>query len=90
MLTNSLQSTDHPEAFAAFDRRINCLQRQGAEVWEYQDCRILHAKTFVNDHQLAAVASFNFDPRSSNFDTQNGVLIDDAFFAEQLAGTSLR
>lgn len=45
----------------------------------------VHAKTLVIDRKLAMVGSHNFDPRSTNLNTECGVFIHDAAFAEHLA-----
>ncbi|MCW8907589.1 MAG: phospholipase D family protein [Sedimenticola sp.] len=42
----------------------------------------LHAKSLVVDGRLAYIGTFNFDPRSSNLNTEVGVIIDD----RQVAG----
>ncbi len=84
IVTNSPASTDRKIVYSAYSHKINRLVRLGAEVFEYQGPRILHAKTFVIDHQLAGITSFNFDPRSRCLDTQTGVVIDDAAVARQL------
>ena len=44
----------------------------------------LHAKSFVVDSRVAMVGSHNFDPRSEGFNTENGVIIWDEEFAQDL------
>jgi len=44
----------------------------------------LHAKSFVVDSRVAMVGSHNFDPRSEGFNTENGVVIWDEAFAQDL------
>ncbi|HJP98819.1 MAG TPA: phospholipase D family protein [Rhodanobacteraceae bacterium] len=44
----------------------------------------LHAKSLVVDGEIAMVGSHNFDPRSDNYNTECGVIIQDRAFAEQL------
>ncbi|MFA5183546.1 MAG: phospholipase D family protein [Syntrophales bacterium] len=46
----------------------------------------LHAKLLVLDRRTVFVGSFNFDPRSERFDTQNGIVIHSPQLAEQAAG----
>jgi putative cardiolipin synthase len=45
----------------------------------------LHAKAMVVDRERAFIGSMNFDPRSANINTEMGVIIDSAAFAEALA-----
>jgi len=44
----------------------------------------LHAKSMVVDDRIAFVGSYNLDPRSENLNTEVGLLIDDAAFAQTL------
>ncbi|HET7611578.1 MAG TPA: phospholipase D family protein [Rhodanobacteraceae bacterium] len=50
----------------------------------------LHAKSLVVDGAIAMVGSHNFDPRSDNYNTESGVIIDDKAFAAQLRASILR
>jgi phosphatidylserine/phosphatidylglycerophosphate/cardiolipin synthase-like enzyme len=50
----------------------------------------LHAKSLVVDRRIAMVGSHNFDPRSSHYNTEDGVIIEDPAFAAQLRATILR
>ena len=50
----------------------------------------LHAKSLVVDARIAMVGSHNFDPRSSHYNTEDGVIIDDAAFAGQVRAAILR
>jgi len=45
----------------------------------------LHAKTFILDRQVLFVGTFNLDPRSAWFDTQNGIAVRSETLAEQAA-----
>ena len=42
------------------------------------------------DGQIAMVGSHNFDPRSARINTEDGVIIDDKAFAEQVRASILR
>ena len=44
----------------------------------------LHAKSFVVDGRVSMVGSHNLDPRGEGFNTENGVIIDDLAFAQEL------
>ena len=84
VLTNSLETTDHQVVYPAYRDRVQQYLNEGAEIWEYHGPDILHAKTIVVDQRIAAVTSFNFDPRSANLDTQTGIVIHDRYFADQV------
>jgi len=44
----------------------------------------LHAKSFVIDGHISMVGSHNLDPRGEGYNTENGVIIDDLAFAQEL------
>jgi len=44
----------------------------------------LHSKSFVVDGRIAMVGSHNFDPRSEDFNTENGLIVWDEPFAQAL------
>jgi len=46
----------------------------------------LHAKTFILDRKVVFVGTFNLDPRSVWFDTQNGIVVR----SDELAGQAAR
>lgn len=50
----------------------------------------LHAKSFVIDGNISMVGSHNLDPRGEGFNTENGVIIYDKAFAEQLEASIRR
>jgi putative cardiolipin synthase len=50
----------------------------------------LHAKSIVIDHTIAMVGSHNFDPRSDHYNTEAGVIVYDARFADQLRESIMR
>jgi putative cardiolipin synthase len=45
----------------------------------------LHAKSFILDRQVLFVGTFNLDPRSAWFDTQNGIAVRSGTLAGQAA-----
>ncbi|MGA9572996.1 MAG: phospholipase D family protein [Lysobacterales bacterium] len=50
----------------------------------------LHAKSFVIDGYISMVGSHNLDPRGEGFNTENGVIIYDSEFADELQRSILR
>ena len=49
----------------------------------------LHAKSLVIDDDVAMVGTHNFDPRSDNYNTEAGVIVYDARFAQALRASIL-
>jgi cardiolipin synthase C len=54
--------------------------------WGGSSGAALHAKTFILDRKVVFVGTFNLDPRSVWFDTQNGIAVR----SESLAGQAAR
>ena len=50
----------------------------------------LHAKSMVIDEKIAIIGSHNFDPRSTDYNTENLVVVRDATFATALAASIRR
>ena len=46
--------------------------------------RGLHAKSIVIDRRIAMIGSHNFDPRSDDLNTENGLIVWDPAFARAL------
>ena len=96
VLTNSLNATDVAAVHGGYARYRRRLLRAGIEINELKrssSIRVessfrgsskasLHTKAVVVDGHLAFVGSFNLTPRSTWINTEMGVLIDDARFAE--------
>lgn len=47
--------------------------------------RTLHAKSLVIDEKIGLIGTHNFDPRSSDLNTESGLIVSDAAFAQRLA-----
>ena len=45
----------------------------------------LHSKSLVIDGQISVIGSHNFDPRSDDYNTESGFIIDDAVIAAQVS-----
>ena len=99
VLTNSLASSDEIAAHAAYSRRRVAMLKDGVGLYElrpqsasppattYGQSRgtSLHAKMGVVDRRYVIVGSMNLDPRSKQYNTETGILIDCPPFAEDLA-----
>ncbi len=91
VLTNSLASTDEPEAHAGYSRYRADLLGGGVQLYELRPAPgekqsatahgtssgvSLHAKAFVVDRRYVFVGSLNMDPRSKLLNTEMGVMVD--------------
>jgi putative cardiolipin synthase len=92
VLTNSLEATDVAAVHAGYARRRKALLAAGIGLLEMKrapsaaarsESRFgsssgssLHAKTFSVDRSVVFVGSFNFDPRSSQLNTELGFVIE--------------
>ena len=99
ILTNSLSSNDVAIVHGAYARYRKRLLRAGVDLWELRTVAgeerrkkwfrgeskaTLHAKTFVMDHQLGFVGSINLDGRSLLWNTEIGLLMENAQVNQQL------
>ncbi|HSE13577.1 MAG TPA: phosphatidylserine/phosphatidylglycerophosphate/cardiolipin synthase family protein [Rudaea sp.] len=50
----------------------------------------LHAKSMVIDDEIVVIGSHNFDPRSDNYNTESGFIIDDRELAHTVTDAILR
>jgi putative cardiolipin synthase len=92
LLTNSLYSTDAVYVFDVFDSIINKWLQLGVDPYAFkgdipENYEVLnseiakarfgvHAKTFVFDNKDVVIGTYNFDPRSSNYNTEMVVSCD--------------
>lgn len=99
LFTNSLASTDVLAVHSGYRRYRRNLLKMGVEVFELKPRLIrqrprgrlfgssrasLHAKVYVFDRAQVVTGSLNLDPRSMNLNTEIGVLIESAAFAEEV------
>ncbi len=84
ILTNSLKSTDALLPQAGYIGQRKKIVRMGIELYEYFGDDSFHAKSMVVDNKIAAIGSFNFDPRSQNLNTETMAIIKDETVAEAL------
>ncbi len=101
MLTNSLESHDVPAVNSHYKHWRRPLVRNGAELHELRadapireytdtppvnsDFSGLHTKAAVVDRRQVFVGSMNFDPRSSKWNLEMGVIVDSVPLALRLA-----
>ena len=93
LLTNSLYSTDAIYVYAAFDGLIKKWINAGLKAYVYKGTNLssyeyaspevansrfgVHAKSFVFDNKDIIIGTFNFDPRSANYNTELTVGCED-------------
>ncbi len=91
VLTNSLYSTDNIAVAAVFNSTMGKWIRRGIKTYVYKADPLettisapeadnarwgIHAKTFVFDEDSFMIGSYNFDPRSNNFNMELGLFCD--------------
>jgi phosphatidylserine/phosphatidylglycerophosphate/cardiolipin synthase-like enzyme len=84
ILTNSLGTTNHHSAQAAYENDKRWLLRHGIELWELTGCKHLHAKAAVIDGCVAIIGSYNFDMLSEKRNSEVAVAIHDQAVAADL------
>lgn len=100
-LTNSLEATDVAAVHAGYAKRRRPLLESGIALYEMKRSfsqptlsdrgladssgSSLHAKTFSVDRSRIFIGSFNFDPRSTHLNTENGFVIESPAMAQVLA-----
>ena len=101
VLTNSLASNDVAAAHAGYEKYRKELLDCGVELHELrvdsQDIRrdwsavaitsksLLHTKAAVFDRERVFIGSMNFDPRSTDINTEMGLLVESTALAEEVA-----
>ncbi|NNE00309.1 MAG: phosphatidylserine/phosphatidylglycerophosphate/cardiolipin synthase family protein [Pirellulaceae bacterium] len=77
ILTNSLNSTDQLNVYAAYQNQKRGLLREGVQLREYCGDDILHAKTMIADNSCWMLGSYNFDARSDNLNLELCLISND-------------
>jgi putative cardiolipin synthase len=85
ILTNSLESTTIPSAYAAYQNQKRSFLRQGVQLWEFCGRNTLHAKTMIVDHSTWMLGSYNFDIRSDISNLELAIVSDCPVGAAMLA-----
>ena len=93
-VTNSLAASDNWQTYSSFHSQLQWLL-EDYRLWIHvkkphslrewagaeESVSSLHTKAWVVDNKLAAVGSFNFDPRSEIFNSEVMAIVDDTAFA---------
>lgn len=101
ILTNGAASNDSKFAHAGYALYRRAILERGVDLHEVSGAGSapgsgagrqpapvlrLHAKAFTVDRRTVFIGSTNFDPRSSDRNTELGILVDSGPLAEQMAG----
>lgn len=84
IITANSHLTDEKWVPPAADDDLRILSKEGIPVYEYDENRIPHTKSYVIDDKFVYFGSNNFDNRSQNWDLEAGVVIDDTDMAKNL------
>jgi putative cardiolipin synthase len=101
VLTNSLASNNHAIANSQYKKKRRALVESGVELYEMRhdpflanevdtppvqsNSLVLHSKAVVVDRKRAYIGGLNLTPRGILYNTENGIIIEDDEFAQQLA-----
>lgn len=84
ILTNSFATSPNLIAISGYANHRNDMINAGVNIYEFHGLDSLHAKTYVFDHDISAIGSFNLDPRSTYINSESMVIIYGEEFAEGL------
>jgi putative cardiolipin synthase len=101
VLTNSLGSNNHAIANSQYKKFRRALVESGVELYETRhdallmdevdtppvrsQSMVLHTKAVMVDRKRAYIGGLNLSPRGILYNTENGIIIEDDEFAQQLA-----
>ncbi|QNO16006.1 phospholipase D family protein [Alkalicella caledoniensis] len=80
ILTNSFGSNPNTFGLAGYMKFRKDIIDFADYVYEYQGIGSLHAKSFIFDHRISMIGTFNTDPRSAFLSTESMVVIDSEEF----------
>ena len=100
VLTNSLASNNHAIANSQYKKTRRALVESGVELYEMRhdallidevdtppvqsQSLVLHSKAVMVDRKRAYIGGLNLSPRGILYNTENGIIIEDDEFAQQL------
>jgi len=101
VLTNSLGSNNHAIANSQYKKMRRALVESGVELYEMRhdafladevdtppvqsQSLVLHSKAVMVDRKRTYIGGLNLSPRGILYNTENGIIIEDDEFAQQLA-----
>lgn len=77
ILTNSVESNNHPNAGYAGRANYETVMQAGAEIYEWQGAQTLHSKVSWFDGLAVTVGAYNVNSRSHALDSEDVLAIED-------------
>ncbi len=77
ILTNSVESNNHPQAGIAGRANYEDVMKAGAEIYEWRGAQTLHSKVSWFDGMAATVGAYNVNSRSHACDSEDVLSIED-------------
>ncbi|RCK77874.1 MAG: Cardiolipin synthetase [Candidatus Ozemobacter sibiricus] len=77
ILTNSVESNNHPNAGYAGRANYEAVMQAGAEIYEWQGAQTLHSKVSWFDGLAVTVGAYNVNSRSHALDSEDVLAIED-------------
>lgn len=84
IFTNKADGSDEGDVSKQFKVDMRVLENTGFEVFLNDHFYIFHGKVVVVDQKEIYWGSYNFDPRSKNFNSENGVFFESKEVAAQI------
>lgn len=81
IITNSVESNNHPNAGHAGRANYEDVLKAGAEIYEWQGAQTLHSKVTLFDQFAATLGAYNINSRSHSCDSEDIIAIEDRRFA---------
>jgi cardiolipin synthase C len=97
VITNSLASSNHPSVHAGYATYRKRIIEAGVNLYEVRANAVdggkkfltLHTKGMIIDRHTVFIGSLNLDPRSTDINSEMGLLISNAALSESLASAAL-
>ena len=77
ILTNSVESNNHPQAGIAGRANYEDVMKAGAEIYEWRGAQTLHSKVSWFDGKAATVGAYNVNSRSHACDSEDVLSLED-------------
>ena len=77
IITNSIESNNHPNAGYAGRANYEDVLRAGAEIYEWRGAQTLHSKVSLFDDLALTVGAYNMNSRSHSCDSEDVLAIED-------------
>lgn len=77
ILTNSVESNNHPQAGIAGRANYEDVMKAGAEIYEWRGAQTLHSKVSWFDGKAATVGAYNVNSRSHACDSEDVISLED-------------